>query len=66
MVYEIPGSHKITDIQAVNPRINLYKNSINLEVTINTRLGELKKYLNIDDITGEISINYKLSPQKIL
>lgn len=64
LVYEIPGSHKITDIQAVNPRINLYKNSINLEVTINTRLGELKKYLNIDDITGEISINYKLSPQK--
>ena len=66
LVYEAPGSHKVTDLIAVNPVIDYKDNLMRVRAEISTVIGSIAKEWLIDDNNRKLTLRYELPAKQIL
>ncbi len=65
LVAEIPGDHKLTDLQSVTPEIEYCEDALVVSATIPTPLGVLKKRLIVPSSDPEIILQYGFAWSKM-
>ena len=58
LVFESPGSHKVTDLVSVDPEIKLTEQGLKISCVIQTPLGPIRKVWLIDDEGRKITLRY--------
>ena len=60
LVLEIPGQHKITDLEPVEPQVGMRDGSLVVRGTVETRLGPLVKEVIFDPLASSCELSYTL------
>lgn len=59
LIFESPGQHKVTDLQAVQPHVHQFEGGVLVKGTMETSLGQIEKSWVIDDSKGEVILQFK-------
>ena len=61
LVFQSPGQHQITDLQAVEPNIHSLGNCLRIGTTISTPLGEIQKYWTVNADNQSLGLHVQLN-----